>query len=231
MTIKAIAYDKVGNASGILEAVYGIAPIISVEVPAVSGESHLDITWHTDDPATSRVVWDVVSHPVLGDAPYYGYANSTVEDSNKVTEHSVVVVVPHSDTTYYYRVISGGSPDAASPEFSIATDRDEGTSVGGNGNGNNNVVANATNVTGAGTLATPQTIGDEQVQGEQSAELEQGMNSNEMVAGEQVAKEPAAKKSSIWKNVWTYIIIAIVSMSGLWWLARRKRNSRPGIIQ
>lgn len=121
MTIKAIAYDNAGNAGNVLEATYGIAPVISGETSSSATTNSVTITWTTDDLATSRVIYDTVSHSLLGAAPNYGYANSTVEDSTKVTSHSVGLSGLTEGTTYYYRTVSHGSPETVSDESSFTT--------------------------------------------------------------------------------------------------------------
>jgi len=81
------------------------------------------ITWFTNKPATSRVVWDTVSHPdlELGSAPNYGYAASTptTDTDPKVTYHTVVIEGLDSGTTYYFRPISAASPEVLGIELSI----------------------------------------------------------------------------------------------------------------
>lgn len=122
-TLKAIAYDNADNPSDVLTAVYGIAPVISVETSSSVTSTSTTITWTTDDPATSRVVYDTVSHSELGAAPNYGYSSSTIESDTtpKVTSHSVVISGLTSGTTYYFRTISHGSPEAVSSQKSFAT--------------------------------------------------------------------------------------------------------------
>lgn len=139
-TIKAIAYDNAGNPSEVLTAVYGIAPVISSEASSSVTSSSITVTWTTDDPATSRVIYDTVSHdpanPTL-DIPFdkYGYANTTDEfdTSPKVTSHSVSLTGLTSGTTYYYRTVSHGSPEAVSEEKTFATSA--ASSDGGGGGG------------------------------------------------------------------------------------------------
>ena len=118
-TLKAIAYDNAGNSSEVLTAEYGIAPVISSEVFTRLNDTSLTVTWTTDDPSTSRVIYDTVSHSVLGSAPNYGYPNSTTEDSTLVTSHSVTITGLGTGTTYYYRVISHGSPEAVGSEHNF----------------------------------------------------------------------------------------------------------------
>ncbi|KKR70654.1 MAG: endoglucanase-like protein, nonfunctional [Candidatus Woesebacteria bacterium GW2011_GWA2_40_7b] len=131
MTIKAIAYDNAGNAGGILEATYGIAPVISGETSSSATTDSVTITWTTDEAATSRVIYDTASH-ALGAAPNYGYANSTDEDSTKVTSHSVGLTGLTAGTTYYYRTVSHGSPEAVSDENSFTTTSSD-TTTGSSG--------------------------------------------------------------------------------------------------
>ncbi|MFH2019552.1 MAG: chitobiase/beta-hexosaminidase C-terminal domain-containing protein, partial [bacterium] len=119
-TLKAIAIDGYDNISPVMTEIYGIAPVISGEISSSVTSSSLTITWTTDDPSTSRVIYDTVSH-TLGTAPNYGYANSTIEDSTKVTSHSVGLTGLSADTTYYYRTVSHGSPESVSSERTTKT--------------------------------------------------------------------------------------------------------------
>ena len=132
--IKAIAYDKSGNASGIATAIFGIAPTISAETSTSASSSSVIITWLTDDPSTSRVIYDTVSHADVSTAPNYGYTNSTIETDSlaMVTSHSVVLSGLTAETTYYYRTVSHGSPEAVSGEKSFVT---TAVVVSGGGNG------------------------------------------------------------------------------------------------
>lgn len=78
----------------------------------------LTMTWLTNKPATSRVVYDKVAQPdanLIG-GPNYGYAYSTIEDPNKVTGHSVVISGLDDQTVYYFRPISSASPEVLGEE-------------------------------------------------------------------------------------------------------------------
>lgn len=123
MTIKAIAYDNVGNTSLVSQLAYGIAPQISEETSANPTTTSITVNWSTDNPSTSRIIYDTISHTTLGAPPNYGYANSTVEGdiSPKVTSHSVVLTGLNEGTTYYYRTISKGSPESVGSEKSFTT--------------------------------------------------------------------------------------------------------------
>ena len=93
--------------------------------------------WQTDKSATSRVIYDTVSHESLGEAPNYDYAFSTAEQDldPKVTNHSVVVSGLTSGTTYYYRMISAASPESVSSENSTSTSSSQSSSGGSGGGG------------------------------------------------------------------------------------------------
>ncbi|PIP58390.1 MAG: hypothetical protein COX02_00645 [Candidatus Vogelbacteria bacterium CG22_combo_CG10-13_8_21_14_all_37_9] len=72
--------------------------------------SGVTITWTTNLPATSRVIYDTASHagtinPNVG-GPNYTYTNSTTADSALVTSHSVTISGLTANTQYYFRVIS-----------------------------------------------------------------------------------------------------------------------------
>jgi hypothetical protein len=97
------------------------APVISSQTSGQATASSAVITWTTDHAATSRVIYDTVSHPILGAAPKYGYAFSTVEDATPTFNHSVTISDLTPGTTYYYRVVSHGSPETVSVEKSFTT--------------------------------------------------------------------------------------------------------------
>ena len=139
LTLKAIAIDGALNASPVMTETYAIAPVISeqtvLSVSTSNPSSERRINWTTDDPSTSRVVFGTTSVPVLGVNPNYGYTNSSdLFDvaPNKVTSHSVLIGGLNSNTTYFYRVISAGSPESVSQEYSFGTE----PSSGGSGTGN-----------------------------------------------------------------------------------------------
>ncbi len=98
-------------------------PVITNQTNTPPDQTSVTITWDTDHPSTSRVIYDTVSHPSLDVAPNYGYANSTGEtdDSPKVTSHSVTINGLSSGTTYYYRPVSHGSPEVVGDEGSFLT--------------------------------------------------------------------------------------------------------------
>ena len=124
-TLRAVAYDKAGNKSDELIAPYQVAPSISGQSSNSINQTTATISWTTGTPATSRVIYDTVSHPVLGSGSNYGYADSTYtyDTTPKVTVHSVIISGLTPGTTYYYRAISTGSPETVSGEMSFATNQ------------------------------------------------------------------------------------------------------------
>ncbi|MBI4136351.1 MAG: PKD domain-containing protein [Candidatus Vogelbacteria bacterium] len=83
--------------------------ISNIRVTDVTHESAI-IRWTTNRPATSRVIYDTVSHSSITgqSAPNFGYAFSTaiLDPDPKVAEHAVTVSSLSPNTTYYFRVIS-----------------------------------------------------------------------------------------------------------------------------
>jgi hypothetical protein len=85
----------------------------------VEGINNITISWLTNHSATSRVVFDNISHATLDLPPNYGYQWSTPETDNSpmVTGHSVLVDLNSlSAGTYYFRPISHGSPEVIGKE-------------------------------------------------------------------------------------------------------------------
>ncbi len=141
-----VTYDAVDTAGNNAEQVVRTvnvsevpAPVISEQTPSTPTETSFTVTWTTNHSATSRVIYDTVSHPILGLAPNYDYANSTVETDNTlpltITSHSVVVSGLTAGTTYYFRTVSHGSPEAISDELSGSTSTAPTPTPNGGGGG------------------------------------------------------------------------------------------------
>ena len=90
---------------------------------AQAKDTSIIVTWLTNKAATSRVIYDTVSHPDLSTAlpPNYGYAYSTILDPTLVTGHSVPITGLTPGTTYYLRPLSSASPEKYGGEIAIAT--------------------------------------------------------------------------------------------------------------
>ena len=103
---------------------YTAGLIISDEAIITIGSDFVTITWKTNLNSTSRVIYSLISSaPVFnsGNPPNYGYANSTIEDVNKVVNHSVTINGLSSGTNYVFRCVSHASPDTISPEYIFTT--------------------------------------------------------------------------------------------------------------
>ena len=91
------------------------------EAASCLSEEDIVITWRTNKPATSRVIYDTVAHNDYGTPPNYGYAFSAGEDSNKVTSHSVAITGLIPEAVYYFKVISKASPEILGLALSFNT--------------------------------------------------------------------------------------------------------------
>ncbi|MEJ0001766.1 MAG: MBG domain-containing protein [bacterium] len=103
------------------------APVITSADAATPTDTTITVTWTTDHPATSRVVYgtspvsDIDAH--TAGTPNYGYQSSTSETDSvtKVTSHTVVVTGLTPGTPYFFRGVSHGSPESISDEVSETT--------------------------------------------------------------------------------------------------------------
>jgi hypothetical protein len=222
--------DSNGNAALEVTRTVNVSElVITKEASNTPTEDSIIITWTTDHPATSRVVYDTVSHSVLGAAPNYGYANSTAENAAKVTSHSVTLTGLDDSTTYYYRVISHGSPEMVGPEKSFTTSKPSshhhhhhnGNGGGGGGGSNSGTTA---------LLASAGTTGGEAtaIQGQENSN--QGsdsvnQNSQKSNGGPEVLGEGTQSGARrIW-GIWWLWIIFLGLVGFVVWLFRRKKTA------
>ena len=241
-TLKAIAYDNAGNPSDVLTAEYGIAPVISDETSGSVTDTSVTITWITDDPATSRVLYDSVSHPSLGGAPNYGYANSTDEEDAdpKVTSHSVDISGLTSGTTYFYRTVSHGSPEAVGDEKSVTTTSPATTSGGGGGDGQSDGLGCGSKDCSGNVVGVPQVLGalisplatgfSPEVLGETTSEAQLSPAPTQGVLGEEgksVEEKPLIQinKGFGWKKISASVFV-IILIFFLFWFFRRRRAEK-----
>ncbi len=133
-TLKATdAAGNIGVASAQFETVIPATLHVLAQQTASATSDSITITWTTTHPATSRVVWDTVSHEPVGantcnptavaSASFecYGYANTTGEDSQLVVSHSVTISGLAAATSYYFRPVSHGSPETYGNEIEAST--------------------------------------------------------------------------------------------------------------
>lgn len=124
-TVTYTVLDSANNISSTTRTVIVSDLTLSDEEEVAPTTNSIQINWTTSHPATSRVIWDTVSHTDASTteaiAPNYGYANSTTEDAALVTNHSVTVTGLSEGTTYYFRPVSHGSPETFGAEVSGTT--------------------------------------------------------------------------------------------------------------
>lgn len=163
------AVDTEGNpATPVTRTVVVSSLEVSAETNTSTETNSITLTWVTSHPATSRIVWDTVSHnPVVVAGPNYGYASSTVEDPTLVTNHSVTVDGLSAGTQYFLRPVSHGSPEVLGDEFDITTGNPPApvppTSGGGGGGGG--MGGRRTQATTVTNLTTGQVLGASTVGG------------------------------------------------------------------
>jgi hypothetical protein len=110
-----------------------IALVISnIQITALA-ENAIQLTWDTNHPATSRVIYDLVSHEGLGEPDTYGYANTNEEDSTLTTSHLMQIFDLVPSTQYFARPVSHGSPEVVGDEVSVTTLAPAGDNSGGSG--------------------------------------------------------------------------------------------------
>ncbi len=121
--LRIIVTDGAGNEFTSTEVSVDLAAVVSGELSATPSQTTAVITWTTDKPTSSRVVYDTVSQSALGSAPNYGYAfsTSTFDSLVKTTNHTVIITGLSDGTLYYFRTISEGSPIAVGFEKTFKT--------------------------------------------------------------------------------------------------------------
>jgi hypothetical protein len=162
LILKAVATDVASNTSSpVMSETYHIAPVltgsVSNETTTTPGTEQV-IVWDTVWPSTSRVIYGLnsVADPLDLTVNNYGYQFSTALQDNvtPVTHHVVTLTGLQPTKTYYYRVISAGSPETISSENQFqegaANNGAEGTGGGGHGSDN----SSSTTTSGSGTTST-----------------------------------------------------------------------------
>ncbi len=160
--------DAAGNAAiQVIRTVVVSNLQIETEQNTGATTNSVTITWTTSHPASSRVLWDTVSHTTASSTEAgpanYGYANSTSEDSTLVTAHSVTVSGLTAGTTYYFRPVSHGSPETLGDEVAITTQTPPASGGGGGGGGGSYtapvITVKATSTSGTATTTSVTTGG------------------------------------------------------------------------
>ncbi|MEK7154732.1 MAG: Ig-like domain-containing protein, partial [Patescibacteria group bacterium] len=135
-TLRAVVTDTAGNSTTVDQTV-AVAAVVSGEGGSTPAFGQITISWTTDRPTSGRIIYDTVSHSVLGTAPNYGYAFSTdtVDTSPKSTSHTITITGLSDNTIYFWRTVSAGSPTAIGPEKYSRTFSIPGAGGGGGGGG------------------------------------------------------------------------------------------------
>ncbi len=151
--------DAAGNeANQVSRTVIVSALGLSAEQNSSASTDSVTITWTTSHPASSRVLYDTVSHTTASSTEVgpanYGYSKSTVENANLVTNHSVTISGLTSNTTYFFRPVSHGSPETIGNEVTVTTAKVASSGGGGGGSSPRVVTKVATTTVATSTVAT-----------------------------------------------------------------------------
>lgn len=138
----------------------GNGPVIGAKNLIVSNEvinsvnppelNSVVVTWNTNIPATSQVIYGLESSGPYNlnlSATNYGYPFASVEDTNKVTNHSVLISGLIPLQVYSMRVVSKASPPTIGYEYLFSVDQTGKVLAVGNING----TLVSQNYSGAGT--------------------------------------------------------------------------------
>jgi len=146
-----------------------IEPPISIFNARLSDVSSTRVTvsWYTNIPATSRVVYSEQKVSTPGEAPNYGYSFSTPEQdsTSKVIFHSVAVSGLTPGKTYYWRPVSHGSPEVLGEEELIFVTEQEPSASGpvvGEEQPNATIEEGAVEGTSTEIMEEPEQIGQEE---------------------------------------------------------------------
>lgn len=208
--------DKAGNETQITRQV-GVAAVVSDESGFGSSYTEATITWTTDRLTSSRVVYDTVSHSILESDKNYGYAWSTdtFDTDPKVLNHTVVIGGLSAGTTYYYRVVSAGSPTAIGDSQSFATLSFAGPPPSPS---TDSVVSSGYESQGTEVLGIVDVASDE-------TENDEDEEDNKEVLGKQTeTKEDIFVKTNFLKNNWYWIIAIFTVFMGIIYLVKRSKK-------
>ncbi|MFH1111482.1 MAG: VWA domain-containing protein [Patescibacteria group bacterium] len=191
------------------------------------------INWFTNLTATSRVVYDIISHPIVGFLPNLGYSFSTTEDLTQGTYHVMVVSGLTPNTTYYFRPISANVANTVSGvELMVKTGEVAGayTEEGSSSSSESTTGTTTIGDTGSGSQGSDQ---GGMVLGEQTGDLAQGepelitepepelINEQADTTPEVITPEPEPVNCN--STIWIFIILNLIAATLLW---NKEKNSQ-----
>jgi uncharacterized protein YegL len=89
----------------------GTTPLVITNEKLTSvDDTTVTVTWNTNIPADSRVVYGLDPVVTLGAAPLYGYGLTTATDATASTSHSMTISGIPSGASAYFRPISSAAP-------------------------------------------------------------------------------------------------------------------------
>ena len=87
-----------------------------------TGTTTVTVTWNTNQPADSRVVYGLDHVASLGNAPLYGYPLTTATDTTMTTNHSMIINgIPSAIATYFRPLSSDGAHNVVGIELTHAS--------------------------------------------------------------------------------------------------------------
>jgi len=182
----------------------------------IPGSGLATITWNTNIPATSQVVYGPISgvpYPFdINNLPYFGYPSGTSEDLTKVVNHSMLLIGLNPGGTYKYRVVSRASPATISYEHQFTVPIPSGS--------DNTITSGSLGVSG----------GEEEILGAGISPAENGE-----VAGASDESNLATAFTSGWSNLISRcsLIALLILLVGylIWRFILRPRYERKGLME
>ena len=110
----------------------GSVPLsISNEKLTVTGTTSVTVTWNTNLPSDSRVVYGMASVPTVAAKPSYGYPLTTATNTANVYNHTMVINgIPSAIATYYRPVSSLAAETVTGIELTRTPDTTGGSTGG-----------------------------------------------------------------------------------------------------
>ena len=121
-TRETVSEEPATGGGGYVPPIQGVVTRIIITSPPTITSDSAQIFCSTDILAFCRVIYDTLSHPVLGAPPNYGYRWST-DPGPKAINHTIEIEGLLPDTVYYYRIVCWASPYKISREYSFKTER------------------------------------------------------------------------------------------------------------